>query len=287
MERTDGFAHQRLSVMPAPLVDTALVNPVTRRLLVTDVGLFPSAEGHVRRRPTGTSEAIVMVCSSGSGWVETAGNPQKVKAGTAVVIPTGVPHSYGTDADNAWTIRWCHLRGTDVAELVDACGVAAGAVTIPLVAPERVVATLDELITSVERNHTAARTILASGIGWRLLTQLAADRSLPQQGAPLERAMRYLEERVESRITVPELASIVGVSPSHLAALFRDATGGGVVAYHLALKMGRARHLLDTTSLSIGEIAVAAGFEDAFYFSRQFRNLHGVSPRTYRDVSKG
>jgi AraC-like DNA-binding protein len=99
--------------------------------------------------------------------------------------------------------------------------------------------------------------------------------------------MRYLEERVDGAIRVSDLARLVGVSTSHLGALFRDATGGGVLAYHTALKMARARRLLDTTDLHVAEVAREVGYPDPFYFSRQFRRVHGVSPSDYRVQRKG
>jgi AraC-like DNA-binding protein len=118
-------------------------------------------------------------------------------------------------------------------------------------------------------------------------TQLAVDRLLPEEGTPLERAMRYLEERIDGRVQVPELAAMVGVSSSHLAALFRDATGGGVLAHHISLKMARARHLLDTTALPVAEVGRQVGMDDPFYFSRQFGRVHGMSPSQYRSTRKG
>lgn len=287
MGRPDGFAHQRLSVVPRPLVDAALIRPVTRRLVVTDAGHFPDAQDHARHRPVGAPETIVIVCVAGRGWVDVGGVRTRVGRSTAIVIPSGVRHAYGADADDPWTIWWCHVRGTDVAELVEAAGISSSRVTLPLRAVERATALLDEIATSLERDTTPARLLAASGMAWRLLTQLAVDRALPEDGAPLERAMRYLEERIDGRVQVPELAVMVGVSASHLAALFREATGGGVLAYHLAQKMARARTLLDTTAMPIAEVGRAVGMDDPFYFSRQFRRTHGVSPSAYRGTHKG
>ncbi|WP_281883390.1 AraC family transcriptional regulator [Agromyces rhizosphaerae] len=287
MERTTGFDGQRLSVLPRPLVGAALAAPVTRRMLVTDVGLFPRAAGHARRRPGGASEAIVIACAAGSGWVDTGGVRARVAPGTAVVIPAGVAHAYGATPGDPWSIRWCHVRGTDVAELVEATGVAPGRATFALRSPERVSDLLDEMALSLARDTTPATLVSVAGLAWRLLTQLAADRLRPEAGSPLQRAMRELEERLDARVPVPELAARVGLSASHLQALFREATGGGVAAHHAALRMARARTLLDTTDLPVGEVGRRVGMADPFYFSRQFRRVHGMSPRAYRGTRKG
>ncbi|MDJ1114272.1 AraC family transcriptional regulator [Microbacterium dauci] len=287
MERADGFERQRLSVVPRPLVEAALLRPVTRRIVVTDAGYFPRAADHGRRRPNGAAETIVIVCVDGSGWVEAGGQRVRVGSSTAIVLPGGIPHSYGASEDDPWTIWWCHVRGSDVAELLEAADISPARVTLSLRGADRVTAMLDEISTSLERDTTPARLVATSGMAWRLLTQLAVDRLLPEHGTPLERALRYLEDRVDGTVHVPELAAMVGVSPSHLAALFREATGGGVVAHHLALKMARARHLLDTTDLPVAEIGRRVGMGDPFYFSRRFRLTHGMAPTAYREHHKG
>ena len=84
------------------------------------------------------------------------------------------------------------------------------------------------------------------------------------------------------RIRVSHLARLVGVSTSHLGALVRDATGGGVLAYHTGLKMARSRRLLDTTDLHVAEVGREVGYADPFYSSRQFSRVHGMSPSDSR-----
>ncbi len=287
MELAEGFDRQRMSVLPRPFVERALGQSVTQRMLVTDAGYFPEARHHGRHRPQGSRETIIIVCGSGAGWTEIDGIRSRITRGMALVIPEGVPHSYGASDTDPWTIWWCHVRGTDVPELVNAAGITRGSRIVSLRAVERATALLDEMAVSLSRDTTPARVLAASGVAWHLLTMLASDRALPAEGTPLERAMRYLEERLDSQVQVPELADLVGVSPSHLASLFRGATGGGVLAHHNVLKMAYARTLLDTTSLPIAEIARAVGRDDPFYFSRQFSRVHGMSPRAYRATRKG
>lgn len=283
----DGFCGERTAVVPRPILMTALDRAPTRRLAVTDAGFFPRAAAHRRERPGGAGETIVIVCAAGTGWVDVDGHLFRIEPDSAVVIPSGTPHAYGASDNDPWTIWWFHVRGTDTADLLEAMGVAPEHPVIPLRATERTARHVEEIIAVLERSTTPAALIATAGMAWHLMARLAAERLMPEEGAPLQRAIHYLEDRIDVRVGVAELAQVVGSSPSHLSALFRAVTGGGITAHHLALKMARARVLLDTTSLSVAEIASRVGMDDPLYFSRRFRREHGLSPSTYRETGKG
>jgi len=51
--------------------------------------------------------------------------------------------------------------------------------------------------------------------------------------------------------------------------------------------MQAACHLLDTTAMSIKEIAGHLGYDDPCYFSRIFRKVTGSSLAAYRRAVKG
>jgi transcriptional regulator GlxA family with amidase domain len=178
-----------------------------------------------------------------------------------------------------------HVRGSAAVELCTQ--VQSGTAPTHVHSVARIVALFDDLVSTLEGRTSPLHVMAASGLAWHLLTQIAADRALPQAGSPLERAMSILEGRVDSSIRVRELAARVNVSPSHLTALFRESTGGGPAAFHTRQRMARARTLLDTTDLSVGEIARAVGYADPLYFSRHFRRIHGTSPSSYRNDGKG
>lgn len=282
--RTEGFAKQRLCVIPRPQVEAALGRPVTRRLTVTDAGYFPHASRHRMIRPRGVRETIVLVCVAGSGTVRIDDEVHVLTASSALVIPAGQAHRYEAAPDDPWSIWWLHVRGTDAAELT-APGDGPSRI-VRLRSLDRLVALFDELVSLLERRLSPAQLHAASGTAIHLLTRLAVDRVLPADGSALERAMRYLEARVDGTIQVAELAGMVGMSPSHLSALFRQATGGGPTAFHTSLKMARARELLDTTTSTIADVAVAVGYGDPRYFARHFRSVHGLAPSAYRAEHK-
>ena len=282
----DAFPGQRVTVVPRPQVDRALWEPATRQLTVVDAGYYPRAADHFRRRATGTRDLVVLVCTAGSGVVEVAGATYAVGRSMYVVLPAFTPHAYRAAADDPWTIWWVHLRGAEIGELSRVL-MPDGRPVARVRSATRAVGLIDELITLLERRLSPAHLLAASGIAWQLLTRLAADAALPADDSPLERAIRFLEERTDGVISVGELASLVGLSSSHLGTLFRRATGAGPAAFHTQLKMARARALLDGTARSVQDVAAEVGYADALYFSRLFRRHHGLSPTAYRAQSKG
>jgi AraC-like DNA-binding protein len=268
----------RLASLPDPMAARALGSPLTRRLLVT---LASTGSDHYFDRPDGTPFAIVQPCVAGVGWVRIDGVTHTIDRGRAFVIPAHVPHAYGPTT-KPWTTWGCALVGTEVPDFLRAMGVDRSRPVLAIKDLERVVALLDEIVSCYEGNISPAKILQASGAAWRLLTQLTVDRYSPVRGDPLARAMTYIEERVDAQLSLEELAAVVGLSISHLGALFRESTGGGALAYQAGLRMAKARRLFDSTTWSVSEIAHFVGYRDPYYFSRHFHRLHGMSPRDFR-----
>lgn len=284
------FPGKRMRVLLRPAMHAALRRPLTSRLLVTDCGLFPVATAHRLDRPDGSPQAIVIICTEGSGWCVLPGGDLRVSPGQALVIPPHTPHRYGAARDNhPWTIWWLHLAGTDVAHLLRAIDVDINRPVISLGDVYRAALLVDEALRHMEHDTSAAGQQAAAGAAWHLLALLAANQAqtpVTRMDA-IQQAKDCLQERLDARIGVAELARLAGMSPSHFAALFRRATGMAVLQYQIALRMNRARDLLATTDLPINVVARTVGYRDPFYFARHFRAGHGMTASQYRDQHRG
>lgn len=286
----DGFPGERLRVMPRPAVRAALARPGTAQVLVTDAGCYPKALSHGMSRPDGVAETIVIFCSAGAGWCTIDGLRRTVQGGQAVLIPAGTAHAYGADPADPWTIWWLHLAGRDLAAFVAGVGVSPSSPIRVPTDPFRIVDLAGEVLNALDRDFTLDSQLAASGAAWHLLTLLAGAPGPEHDGgaaAAVERVRDYLRRHLDERISVAGLASMAGLSPSHFGALFRRQVGVPVIRYLTGLRMARARDLLDTTDLPVGEIAARTGYRDPFYFSRQFRAVHHTTPLRYRTLHKG
>ena len=276
-----------MQVLPASQVAAAREEPVLCRLLVTDVGYFPQAADHFRSRPNGTTAAIVMVCTAGAGFVDLGRGHRLVEPGQAVVIPPRQPHEYGADASHPWTIWWMHVTGDDAADLVHLVLDSVAEPVARVNNPDRVADLIDEALRYMERADSDLEQIGAAGAAWHALTMLRTGRVRKADRDPVQATLEFLQEHLDERHSVTELAARVSLSPSHFAALFRRETGLSVLQYQIRLAMNRARMLLDSTDLPVSAVALRVGYADSFYFSRQFRAIHGVTPSAFRNGPRG
>ena len=98
----------------------------------------------------------------------------------------------------------------------------------------------------------------------------------------LAEAISYLETNYAEPIDLDELARTAHMSKRGFIRAFRAAMSSAPIAYLIQLRINRAADLLRHSSRSITDIAFDVGFSDSNYFTRQFRKVLGVSPRTYR-----
>ena len=148
------------------------------------------------------------------------------------------------------------------------------------------VAALDLMVALITRDHGHE---LGAAVGdWFLHTQVREGKR-PQRmdlrfrsGVGDERllgVLKIMESSLEGPLPRTTLAARVGLSVRQLERLFRRQLGRGVHEHYLALRLGRALQLLQGTSLSMVDIAVATGFTSASHFSRAFRAHYQCTPR--------
>lgn len=102
----------------------------------------------------------------------------------------------------------------------------------------------------------------------------------------VSRVFPLLQRDLSSKTTVRSLAQALNVSESTLTKRFRAEVGAPLGGYIDAMLLQRARQLLLTSDLTIGQISEQLRFCDQFYFSRYFRQRQGVTPSEYRRSQK-
>ena len=98
----------------------------------------------------------------------------------------------------------------------------------------------------------------------------------------IERARRWLNQRLDQAWNMAELAAYCNTSPRTLLRRFQEAVGMSPVQYAQQLRVERAKALLESTRLSLEDITGRCGYEDVSTFSKVFKRWAQLTPREYR-----
>lgn len=285
---------QCLVVLPPPVIQAAVKDPLLEALRVTDAGFFPRMKGHHVMRPLGTSTTLLIVCTGGQGWFAPGKEtPRPVTPGQLVWLPAGQPHAYGAHDTHPWTIAWVHCEGREVESWRKHLQIptTGGCRHLSDQTCATVTQNLEEIYHHLNRGYTRVQLVLATSLLRVALAEAAAINPASDSGASAEKRVAatidWMRHHWERPIQLAELAALARVSVPHYTALFRRITGYSPVNYLIRQRIQHACRLLDTTDLPMSGIAQAVGMEDPFYFSRIFSRIMGRSPRDYRRAQKG
>ena len=93
----------------------------------------------------------------------------------------------------------------------------------------------------------------------------------------------YVEDHLDERVALAELAAAAGLSCFHFLRAFKRSVGVTPGQYVLDRRMERARTLLKSGTMSIAEVGIRVGFAQASHFTRAFRRTAGVPPSVFRN----
>ncbi len=94
--------------------------------------------------------------------------------------------------------------------------------------------------------------------------------------------IQYLESRISQNIDIEEMANTFHLSIRHLNRIFKSKINMSIHQYHEMIRIQLSKTLLKNTSLSIQEISLRVGYQDALYFSRIFKKNTQNAPLVWR-----
>jgi AraC-like DNA-binding protein len=101
-----------------------------------------------------------------------------------------------------------------------------------------------------------------------------------------ERADEFIQLHLGEPLTLGQIASHCGVSPTHLNRVFNVTMGVSAKRYAQRQRMRAACELLETTDMSIKEISRMVGFLQASYFCQVFTQTQRLPPGQFRERAK-
>lgn len=112
----------------------------------------------------------------------------------------------------------------------------------------------------------------------------------PEDSFDIEHIIKYINQNIfntdESVLSLSNIAKRFSMSPSYFSKVFKKKVGLGFKEYVVSSKILYAKKLMQTTNMSITDIAEKCGFMDCNYFSTVFKRLELISPSQYKKSIK-
>jgi AraC-like DNA-binding protein len=277
-------------VLPRFLVEALASHPLARDLYPLAFGHYPRARGHAMAREH-HDDGLLLYCTAGRGWLETAAGRENIAAGSLVILPPGTAHRYAADRRDPWTLWWAHFEGSALPAVLDHLGarerrVLPAGLHAGAISDFRALLAVRQTGFAVEPYVYAAAQLRALLAFFAL--QVPRGRERRRDTLDVERVTAWMREHVEQPLDLPGIAAATSeLSLFHFARRFRAATGMSPIQYFIHLRMEHACRLLDSTDTPVHGVARQLGYEDPYYFSRLFRKVIGLSPSDYRRLARG
>lgn len=102
----------------------------------------------------------------------------------------------------------------------------------------------------------------------------------------VNQAIQYMEKNYRQKLTLQTVAECCYVSQWHLSKLLNRYAGKSFYDVLNAIRIQKAKELLEDPSLKIGEISELVGYADTAHFARTFKKQEGMSANEYRNILK-
>lgn len=244
--------------------------------------------------------AEIIYIESGRG-IYTLGNVSyAASGGNLIIVNPGVIHSLASDpqeALNAWTLsisEFC-LPGLSPNQVIPGSAYpmirlgkweeyVRGSFSLLLEQQA------DGMPQSASVSHAAAMTLLL--LANQLMQpegQLEANRGFSESqkhSAFALEVIRYMDRHFQEPITLEMLSDVFHISAGHISHALTRACGISPINYLISRRIGEAQWLLLTTELSVRDIALRVGYENAYHFSKLFAKRIGMRPQDFRERFK-
>lgn len=226
---------------------------------------------------------------SGRGTLYANEKSYHIEKGHGFLIVPDQTTTYMADEKNPWEYTWIEFDGLRVSESISLAGLSPSQ---PVYTPQSREAgrLLQEQMMSIV-NHPQDSPVRQIGKGFLFLDQLvqsSANKRLPSQRRLrdfyMKEALSFIEQNYQRDISIEEIASFCGLNRSYFGKVFRDSMGESPQAFLLHYRMARAAQMLKETALPIGTISTMVSYANQLHFSRAFKSVYGVAPRTYRQT---
>lgn len=275
-------------------------NDETWGIVVTTVGhqqipphsLYPRSQhpkSHIFDPKNGRvlKEYQLIYISQGGGYFESQScQRQRIESGTMILLFPNEWHTYEPDSATGWFEYWVGFRGPHIDNRVANGFFSPKCPVFHIGFSSSIIGLYEDIVNYTLEEKAGYQQIISSIVLYILGSVYYKNRNETFNDSfavnKINEARTIMKQEIEHDISPENIAERLGVSYSWFRKMFRQYADVSPAQYQANLKFLRSKELLDTTDMSITDIAFQLNFENAGQFSTFFRKREGVPPFQYR-----
>ena len=212
-----------------------------------------------------------------------------IKAGDIFLLFPNEWHTYHPLASSRWESYWIGYRGKNMDDRVEHGFLSPEKPVYHVGYCPEIISLYESAMQVAKREEAYSQQSLAGIVNNLIGTMYARERNIilsrdQDKVDIINKARLMIRERLESRITIQEIADQLGMGYSNFRKLFKEYSGKSPASYRIDRKLDLAKRMLESEKVSFSYIAEALGFESEAYFSLLFKKKLGCSPSVYRET---
>lgn len=208
------------------------------------------------------------------------------------LIEPGRINTYFADREDPWEYTWVEFSGLKAREILDTAGLSTESpVFIP--SSDQIGNTLKEELLHLACSNSQTSSLNLIGHLYLIMDALLTGSSSINKTQNGKRSQFYTNEAISFiaqnyalPISVEDMAQRLNLDRSYFGKIFKATMGQAPQEFLIRYRMSKAAELLKTSDMPVKEISLQVGYPNQLHFSRAFKNIYGISPRTYRQNNR-
>lgn len=231
-------------------------------------------------------QLLYLVEGEGSLVTATAGKIP-LKGGDVFLLFPGEWHTYAPEKSVGWKELWIGFQGWNIDSRIDSGFFSKEHPYFSVGYNETIINLFTQALHIAEKQDKHFQQLLAGIVNYLLGLVITIDSNGKEKNNSnqqlIDKARIYMQNHVETRLDMPEVAEYLHISYSSFRHIFKQFTGLSPLQYYMNIKIQRAKDLLRSTSIPIKEISYILNFETSEYFTKLFKKKTGLTPSQFRE----
>ena len=283
----EAFYYLNLSTKLAGSIDKDSRASLKRELVVNCAGSINTKMVHKTSVPLGREDYYLIYIIEGTLCFRSLEDSAELKPFDAIVLPPNMPYFQSHSESDDLNYLWVHFTGNNVEDILSQLKIKKFPYINKAAQGNHLQTRFQRLFDCFVKNDEFMERDLSASLE-KILIELA--RAIKESSNPrvsISKSLIYINNNFNTQIKIPELAKMEGLSMTQYNLHFKKQIGMPPTKYIIAQRMDFAREMIESSNLSLVQIASMCGYEDYNFFARVFKNYTGISPRGFKESIRG